>query len=120
MNCKINYLIKEFLWINFWLYVINYLCWWDWIILFVMLEYVFYVFKKDIWRYKKVLNIVLDIIVNLCNKNVKKFVRLNGFFVVLDNLNIIVFWYIFIEGNIDIVFKNILIKFLLLDSVKKF
>lgn len=62
---------------------------------------------------------MLDITVNLCNKNVKKFARLNGFFVVLDNSNTIVFRYTFIEGNTDIASKNILIKLLLLDSVKK-
>lgn len=74
------------------------------------------------WRYDVIYNFeVMICIFRECKiKNVKKFVRLNVFFVVLDNLNIIVFWYIFIGGNIDIVFKNRLIKFLLLDSVKKF
>lgn len=62
---------------------------------------------------------MIDISVNSCNKNVKKFARLNGFFVVLDNSNTIVFRYTFIEGNTDIASKNILMKLLLLDSVKK-
>lgn len=81
-NCKIDYLTKEFSWTNFWLHVINHLCRCDWYISFIMLEYALHVFKKNIWRHKKSSNIVLDITVNLCNKNVKKFARLNGFFVV--------------------------------------